>query len=132
MSGVDSTPLDSFSSKTTRDIEDAEERRVTHTMQVKAEKNLTDAQREAIRQREQKQREEDERKKAAADKLERKRREAEERIAAQRSAAGSAAAAGAEPTASADRLAAAADLLKMAVDAKLKSAAGHQKASESD
>jgi sRNA-binding protein len=131
MSGVDSTPLDSFSSKTTRDIEDAEERRVTHTMQVKAEKNLTDAQREAIRQREQKQREEDERKKAAADKLERKRREAEERIAAQRSAAGSAAA-GAEPTASADRLAAAADLLKMAVDAKLKSAAGHQKASESD
>jgi sRNA-binding protein len=100
-------------------------------MQVKAEKNLTDAQREAIRQREQKQREEDERKKAAADKLERKRREAEERIAAQRTAAGSAAA-GAEPTASADRLAAAADLLKMAVDAKLKSAAGHQKASESD
>jgi hypothetical protein len=131
MSGVDSTPLDSFSNKTTRDIEDAEERRVTHTMQVKAEKNLTDAQREAIRQREQKQREEDERKKAAADKLERKRREAEERIAAQRKAAGSAAAS-AEPTASADRLAAAADLLKMAVDAKLKSAADQQKASESD
>jgi hypothetical protein len=117
MSGVDTSHLEHFSDKSTREIEEAEEKRVTHTMKVKAEKNMTDAQRKALDEQEKKRKEEEEHKRLAAEKLERKRREAEERLAAQRKAAP---AVETQQHASADKLAAAADLLKFAVDDKLK------------
>lgn len=123
MSGVDTTPLEYTGDRTAREVAELEEKRVNHSIKVHAEKGLTDAQRKEIEERERKQREEDERKRAAAEKLERKRREAEARLAAIK-AAQPAPAPHAVP---ADRLAAAADVLKFAVHEKLKTAEDKQK-----
>lgn len=116
VSGVDTTPLEYTGERTNKEVAELEEKRVNQSIKAHAEKGLTPAQRKEIEERERKQREEDERKRQAAEKLERKRREGEARLAALKAAQP----APAEAPASADKLAAAADVLKFAVQEKLK------------
>jgi hypothetical protein len=85
--------------------------RIEHTIKVKAEKGMTEAQRKAIEDRERKRMEDEASAKRAAEKLERKRREAEERLRAQKTAAAPAAPSG-------EKLAEAKDLLTTLVASK--------------